>query len=273
MLLMLEMGASKIGPIAENHSTYKRLLALASMLTAIGYSFTTAPSDGLIFLTLFIVVPVLIGAVSEQICAVPSVYRPFLRKGFLGRMFGKLFYPGWPSGVFFALSMFAVCLVQGWYRFYQKLPTNPTAPRDEVQGFIVLTAIVGAFFMPVALLRITRLKLGFPAVFYFLFQAMLSLLSIVGLLFTEYRPQNTMYHGPSAAEQFIDCIPLCALIHAKRIWDWSPNQLMTVLAGVIIFTLLTLLVLGIAMIPAWRGISKLEKIASNLNDARTAPKA
>ena len=227
MLLMLEVGAGKIGPVAENHSTTKRLLAVASLLTAIGYSCTPGAIGDMSMISALIIVPVLVGSVCEPDCTVPSVYRPFVRKGIAGRVLGRLFYPGWASGVFLSQAMMAVITIQ-LATYYSRQAHGFAAQSAKLMqmGELNLIAVVGTFFMPVAFLRLLKVRLAFPTVFYLLFQGMLALLSVVGLLFSEYGPHinNGFPHRPAGAELLIDCIPICSLLHSGRIANWDNSS-------------------------------------------------
>jgi ABC-type transport system involved in multi-copper enzyme maturation permease subunit len=109
-LLMLEVGAGKIGPVAENHSTPKRFMAVASVLTAIFYSHAPGAVWWMWLPAVFIAAVAMIEAVCEPIRTLTSVYRPFVRWGVPGRVLGRLLYPGWPAGFFFSLLLLGMIL-------------------------------------------------------------------------------------------------------------------------------------------------------------------
>ena len=44
-------------------------------------------------------------AMTERASALPSVYLPWVRLGWAGRWLGRLFYPGWGTGLIFVLVM------------------------------------------------------------------------------------------------------------------------------------------------------------------------
>jgi hypothetical protein len=273
MLLMLEVGSEKIAPAAENHSTPKRLVALGSTLTAILYSYTPGAQWRMWLAGLFIAGPVLIGSVCEPVREVPSVYRPFLRRGFVGRAFGRFFYPGWPGGVFFSLLLLAAA----GFRVYQieivRIPASGMMDENTLLRIIAL-AVVGAFLMPVAFLQLLRVKIPFPAVFYFVFHGLLGLLALIGVLATQFGSNHRPYSPPaSGAEHVIACVPTCTLILFSRIREWSPGQISDVLGGVTFVTVCTILILLVRMWPAWRKIAALEKTAAGFAPAASPPDA
>ena len=288
-LLMLEVGAGKIGPAAENHSTVKRLLALASTGTTVVYSYLPGAQWTMWLVTLLIAGPVLIGAVCEPIREIPSVYRPFLRLGVFGRALGRLLYPGWPAGVFFALLILVLAgfrideLMTGAHYLHPlRAPgthirmlavPGPTAIHPVPTITYLLTtrilevAVLGAFLMPVAFFRLLRVKIPVPTLLYFLFHGALALLSLVGVLVTEYGVNHAYRPGPSGVEQALAWIPTCTLFLLSRIGNWGNEQIVTVLGGVSVVTFLTTLFLLGRLWLAWRTISALEKTAAALTPA------
>jgi hypothetical protein len=105
--LLLEIAASRIAPISENHSGRKRLVILlmgtiglllawfgneyAAMIWSISCSVATAW--------------VLLESLSERTQHVPSLYAGFARIGFFGKLAGRVLYPGWASGLVFTLIL------------------------------------------------------------------------------------------------------------------------------------------------------------------------
>ena len=142
----LGLAAGLVAPPAENHSTVRRLVALAIMLVCIGIAvidpFSPLPVPGpgpgpgnvlshyslsnpvwipYVLPTLFIcLAPAIAIALTEQSRLVPSVCKPFVRFGWFGRLAGRFLYPGWPSGVFFTglLGILLAVFVRLAYRDY-----------------------------------------------------------------------------------------------------------------------------------------------------------
>lgn len=102
-LLFLEFGAGRIAPAAENHATSKRILALATVLLGVLLGRTLHANLEAILMATSILV---IWTTSlETVLPFPSVYRPFVRFGALGRLAGRFLYPGWPSGMWFTIAI------------------------------------------------------------------------------------------------------------------------------------------------------------------------
>lgn len=113
----LALGSSRIAPPSENHSTLKRLIALAVhgalMVTGLLLCFLNAdPDEGfwafipLMVLTLIVCMDVL----TEEMPRYPTVVVALARRGRLVRLSGRLLYPGWASGVLFSFVMCAMAL-------------------------------------------------------------------------------------------------------------------------------------------------------------------
>lgn len=114
--MFLAMGASRIAPPSENHSTVKRLAALAVSLLLVvvtlvmdlnGFdrflAWTWMP---LIVLTLLSGMDVL----TEDMPRYPTVVAALARRGERGRLLGRFLHPGWASGVICYAVMTALAM-------------------------------------------------------------------------------------------------------------------------------------------------------------------
>lgn len=139
MLMMLALAASRIGPPAENHSTQLRVLALVAV--AVGLIVNGVHDVEVIsaMLALTILVPTVIGALSEAVRPVPRLYAPFMRRSGISRWLAFPLSPGWPGGVAFT------CVV---------LALTPLFPvwRGEFRAE-VFVAVATTFLFPAALVR------------------------------------------------------------------------------------------------------------------------
>ncbi|MEZ5324809.1 MAG: hypothetical protein R3F19_07075 [Verrucomicrobiales bacterium] len=97
---LLEFGASRIASAAENHAVRKRLVSMVVVTIVAALS---DPAWRVLPLALALI-PV-VDALAEPINVNRSVLLPFVRRGFFGRVAGRLLYPGWSSGVWFTLVM------------------------------------------------------------------------------------------------------------------------------------------------------------------------
>ncbi len=153
----LALGASRIAPPSENHSTQKRLIALAVhgvlMVTGLLLCFLcTNPEVAmwayvpLMFLTLIVCMDVL----TEEMPRYPTTVAVLVRRGRLCRLAGRLLHPGWASGVLFSaiLCVMPLCIMMGitW--------KSPSLDWDD-GPFPYLVCVFLAVFVPVTL-RINR---------------------------------------------------------------------------------------------------------------------
>lgn len=108
----LSLGASRIASVSENHSSWKRVIHLGMMtlLTLIGFALSFHPAKEAFF---WVFVPamyltLLIGldVTTEEMPRYPSV----MWKGKYRQIQGRLFYPGWASGVMFYILLGVMCL-------------------------------------------------------------------------------------------------------------------------------------------------------------------
>jgi hypothetical protein len=115
LLVMLEFGASKIAPAAANHSTSRRLLGLGLIVLLWLVGFAETFETQLFWFGAALLVPICVGALCEAPSEVPSVYRPFVRRGLAGRIAGRVLYPGWASGVWYTLLVLLAGLLPLYY--------------------------------------------------------------------------------------------------------------------------------------------------------------
>jgi hypothetical protein len=262
MMLMVEAGAGKIGPGSENHSTTRRILALLSLLAGIAYFTSQGPEKMMLIPIIFNFVMAVVGALCEPIREVPIVYRPFVRRGFLGRLFGLFFYPGWASGVFYALLMAG--LADWWmYTLFIHSPHKDVGPG----GFIAMVALIGTLLLPLAILKLTRFKFANPLFFYLIFQGAFSLMALLGAISTGYSSSS----HPTSVELLVAVVPTTALWLSHHMNGWSGSEASFEFIAVTGMTLLSLIIVLIRSIPAWRTIRAMEKAASSLPTANASP--
>ena len=261
LFCMLEIGAQKIAPSAENHSTPKRLAAFGAVIICCLYSLIWPGAAALWTMAAFIIIPIVIGAVCEPVREVMSVYRPFVRWGFPGRIFGRVFYPGWPSGVFFVLILLALIFLVPHGPFSSILASfiGSLGPHPVTGSFVwagtVIIGTIGAIFLPVALLRLLPARGRPPVTPFILFQTASVMLALLA--------HSLADPSPSGFETVLAMIPSCGLVFAAMNSS-SPELAMPVsLGGATVLTLFSFLILFVKMIPGWKKIRALETAAQS----------
>jgi hypothetical protein len=153
---LLELGASRIAPQAENHATRKRLasLTLAILVGPVAYwGFGRPTENGMILL--FLGGIAIIDALTEPISTNGSVIGPFVRKGVVGKFFGRLLYPGWCSGVWFSLLLAAIyALGDLAYLARMSAQLAPDSGGPMITRITLWTAWIGIALFPIPLIRI-----------------------------------------------------------------------------------------------------------------------
>jgi hypothetical protein len=139
----LSLGTSLIAPAAENHSTPRRLVALAAMGMMIPVMLrSTLDIELLATLIGLIAAPAILLALTEPTLLVPTVCVPFVRRGLPGKLAGIFLYPGLASGVFFTMLLAAIALFV--------FQIHPTASYDAEFDVIVLS-MLGVLLFPAVL--------------------------------------------------------------------------------------------------------------------------
>lgn len=137
----LGIGAGTIAPAAENHATLKRVITLGLLLLLLPIAaFAPVRADPMSVLVAVIVIPSIALSLTEPFVPLPPVYAPFVRRGSIGRFFGRFLYPGWPSGVGFTI----VAIGLGIGAILLSLDSWPIDPESS----IVMLSILGSLLMP-----------------------------------------------------------------------------------------------------------------------------
>lgn len=106
--MLLEFAAAKFAPPSENHPARKRTAALLLSITMLSAAWLGGPEwfEPLMVFFAPLVGWVVVEALTERTIALPAIYAPFARRGFLARRLGRFLYPGWATAVpFLALVL------------------------------------------------------------------------------------------------------------------------------------------------------------------------
>ncbi|MGF1449283.1 MAG: hypothetical protein ACFB20_07685 [Opitutales bacterium] len=260
VLLLWEMAASQFAPLAENHETPKRLLGFfvvfASLaLTALDYR---------VELTTTIVVVVLalisVDAILRDPVPIATIYRPFVRRGMLARLSGRLLlYPGDASGVLYVSVTWTLLLGVSYL-----LRGDYQDPRDFI-AIAVLPATVGMFIIPAAI-RVFWRPRSIPAFWQFvLIHVAFALLS--GLLADQADNSNTTFLAGFIPTLYLSVAP-DIVVRSLTV----PTVISIAMTGV------SLAICLIGRRPVFSAFLNLERAADDLNQravleaAQTSPK-
>ena len=150
---LLAMGASRIAPASENHSTRKRFAALVmlSLLTLAGVLHSLLTNDAeeliwyflpLLFLTMFTCMDVM----TEEMPHFPTCVVGLQRLRNLSGIFYRLFLPGWASGVAFSMLLCLLTLAFTMAVILCRAGLMGDLDWDVPQG---ITCFLAAPFLPV----------------------------------------------------------------------------------------------------------------------------
>jgi hypothetical protein len=102
MWFMLDLGASRIAPEADNHATRKRLAALAFGCVFLLLPLAGVPPETCLTIVGIVWILVCLDALTERPVLLPSILLPFARRWYL-RPWPFLLAPGWHTGILFFL--------------------------------------------------------------------------------------------------------------------------------------------------------------------------
>ncbi|MFD0892021.1 hypothetical protein KBB96_11390 [Luteolibacter ambystomatis] len=136
---MLSLGASAIAPHAENHATPRRLAALAVLVVApvLMHAADIHSEEAIVIWLILAALPIAI-ALTENTPLVHAIAIRFARRGAVGRLAGRILYPGWPSGVMFTIAASGIGLLM--------MPV--LSPGKDVDMWIGMLGGLGSLFLP-----------------------------------------------------------------------------------------------------------------------------
>lgn len=252
LTLMIEFGASRIAPLAENHSSSRRVIALLVTAAVVAFGHRGPLAGSIWTCAIILLAPLCIGALCEPISQVTSVYRPFVKRGFLGRLAGRILYPGWPSGFVFTLLLLLAFFVVGYF--------NARTSTNVRWIWWAGVAVAGTLFFPIAIVRGFLPRTPRPFVFYVGTQIIFALLTVLGASFQAFKVGDF--------RPVLAIVPTCSLLMAnsKAITE---SDFTMVFSGVSLITASSICLLLVRARQPWREIRALEARAGadlNLDD-------
>jgi hypothetical protein len=145
----LEMGATQIAPPSENRSTRKRLLGL--LVVALTLWATPWDPEPKLVIAGFLVMLLLVDAITENPEFTASVWNPFRRIGPFGRLLGSFLLPGWHHGALFAGLLLAFFFGSSLYQF-----AETTLDRGDRQVFTFAALSCASLLLPAVGLALFR---------------------------------------------------------------------------------------------------------------------
>lgn len=143
---LLALAASRIASAAENYASLLRVIALATVSVAlIARVLFHSRSDMWIGVSWAIGALAIFEALTEGTHEQPGIYAPWVRRGGVVRMLGRIFYPGWATGLFFTAVMVGAF-------FSLVLATEPRSARDEILTMAPFAYLAAIFPVPLVLL-------------------------------------------------------------------------------------------------------------------------
>jgi hypothetical protein len=144
------MGTALIAPYAENHSTLRRLVALAvTAITTVLCVFHLTDNGALPVIFVLVFLPVFAISLTEFGTLVPPVYRKFSRFGMFGKISAPFLFPGWPSGLFFT------CILVGVASLAYLSTPSPFGGDDYIT---ISMGLLGTLLFPALIINLFRMK-------------------------------------------------------------------------------------------------------------------
>jgi hypothetical protein len=143
---IFSLGVSTIAPMSENHSTFNRLLGLAVILLAV--VIMVMKGAEWIFIPMIagiLAIPSTLIALTERQEMLPRVTLPFTKRGALGRLFGRFFYPCWSAGMLYTCLLLAIIYALLFYAW--SLPKRPYFDLG-IEEIAIFNSLIGCMLFP-----------------------------------------------------------------------------------------------------------------------------
>lgn len=246
----LSYGISSIAPIAENHSTIRRVIALLLVIAVpvLDLFYSSAPW-ALAVTFAIILAPAAITALTEPSYLLPPLCQPFLKRGLLGKISGVFLLPGWPSGVFYTTLVTGIAFA---YILRVSLPTNEIdlVVCQAFSGGILLPTLLSVYFSKQESKRFTN---------FIIFLLGSVVLTIIPAMFAH------MNHHEKWLWLFVWNPPVLLSMIGQRAFETIDLLLTVTIANAIYLALL--LIIAIRAFRNYRGI--FEEAAANLNQTKS----
>lgn len=116
---LLSFGASRIAPASSMLPVIKRLVNLAALFLMVLMEWLVSRmasvSSALPKVLVVVLVVASVDAMTDDVRKLPSIYLPFFKRGWWGRLAGLFLAPGWMHGFLYSLLLSGICtaLVRG----------------------------------------------------------------------------------------------------------------------------------------------------------------
>jgi len=143
IVIALTLTSKQLSAPGENGTTRFRVISIFVMAGAGIASLIDPANDSLAWIMWMIPLLVVAGleSLSEPTKEHPGIYVPFVRRGLLGRLAGRVLYPGWTSGVWFVL-MLGLMFSEGYYFWYARHLQLDNAARSAIAAIQFTMALV-----------------------------------------------------------------------------------------------------------------------------------
>ncbi|WP_075090614.1 ABC transporter permease [Verrucomicrobium spinosum] len=173
--LLLEIAATRIAPVSENHSARKRLTALGMAVVANVLAYTADEDvSGLWFL---LCTPIwgwiILEALCEHTVRLPSLYSSWARRGLMGRIAGRVLYPGWATALLFTGILY-IAQFNAVYQISQQAGSGLTDLK-QMELIVTFVLIYASAIAPLPVLLLFP-RVRQPIWLYVLIQALFGLL-------------------------------------------------------------------------------------------------
>ncbi|WP_038171542.1 hypothetical protein [Verrucomicrobium sp. BvORR106] len=262
--LLLEIAATRIAPVSENHSARKRMTALgmAAVANVLAYTMHEDVAGMWFLLCTPIWGWIILEALCEHTVRLPSLYASWTRRGFLGRMAGRVLYPGWATALLFT----GILYLAQFNAVYQISVTAGSGLTDLKQMELIVTFVLvyASAICPLPVLLLFP-RVRQPIWLYVLIQALFGLLFAIASIVA-----GTPGVTKEVAYRWLAPFPSSALFaYMEGGTDGTPLDFYFKVTFAVVVILVAYL--GFRMFKEFRAISRLEDQSKPETQEAAAP--
>lgn len=246
----LSYGTSTIAPVAENHATPRRLVALALGLIALGMGFFEWMHPYVLtFIFAIIFVPVAVMSWTEASIPLKPLWAAFEKRGLPGRIASVFLLPGWPAGAIFTVLLIALATAG------ISISSHRSQEFYDPEPMIVALGLLGGLLLPALLSMLFTRQEGKRFTVFLLFTLGSAILTIGPAILTE------VYHVEKLLWGLIWNPPV-----ALALLSDSPRYATSILTVV---TLVDALLIAAILAVACRGLHQSARVVAESEPAAT----
>lgn len=260
----LDLGASRIAEESANHATRKRLIGLTFVVVTFVIPNFSINLEGFVAVGIIALLVMWIDAITEKATLVPSILRPFVKRGPL-RPSLYLLTPGWHTGVLFVVFSAALLLLVAALSPASVFQYSGRSIIFSIELQIFCIALTGCILFPLLVIHLFFYPVTFSRFFFGLYLLVQACLWFLTLMITVVSESSG-----GLGEVLYYCIPIPSVILVAQQSFGGTSEIFLLIAGTICLGL-SILVPLLRARPLFRRMRQMSREISAEGKSKDSP--